>query len=138
VQVEGILTIHKIVKQKAPENNPVTEGKPDVGLIQGIIDKNSMLVNGEELYDSVYKKAACFLEGIIRLHPFTDGNKRTALITTLAYLQFNGYALDMKRVTSDYLVKIAKNPSRSEKEIEDLIIDITLWIMERTKKIETG
>ena len=136
MQVDGILTIHKIVKQKAPADDPVTTGKPDVGIIQGIIEKLELLVNGKEMYDSVYKKAACLLEGIIRLHPFTDGNKRTALITTLAYLQFNGYALDMKRVTSDYLVGIAKNTSRTEVEIENLIIEITVWIMEITKKIE--
>ncbi len=106
-----------------------------MGIIQGIIDKTGQLVNGQERYDDVYKKSACFLEGIIRLHPFTDGNKRTALITTVAFLQFNGYELNLKRVTSDYLVKIAENKSRSEKEIESLIIEISIWLMERTKKI---
>jgi prophage maintenance system killer protein len=79
LQVDGILAIHKIVKQKAPADNPVTTGKPDVGIIQGIIEKPELLVNGKEKYDDIYKKPACLLEGIVRLHPFTDGNKRTAL-----------------------------------------------------------
>jgi hypothetical protein len=32
----------------------------------------------------------------------------------------------MKRVTADYLVRIAENASRTEIEIEDLIIEISV------------
>ena len=41
------------------------------------------------MYLSVYDKAAAYLYHITKNHPFNDGNKRTAFITTLAFLKIN-------------------------------------------------
>jgi len=40
-------------------------------------------------------QAATLLWGLVRNHPFQDGNKRTALVSTVAFLDINGYRLDM-------------------------------------------
>lgn len=67
------------------------------------------------------------MEGVIRLHPFTDGNKRTALYTSFAYLQRAGIGLDLDLVTSSsFLVYIASTKTRSEEEIDMLIDEIEL------------
>lgn len=43
-----------------------------------------------EKVDGVYRRAAFFLRKLITEHVFRDGNKRTAWIVTLGYLESNG------------------------------------------------
>lgn len=38
--------------------------------------------------------AAAYAYGIVRDHPFVDGNKRTALVVSETFLMLNGYDLD--------------------------------------------
>lgn len=42
---------------------------------------------GVETFPSPYGKSAALMEGIIRNHPFVDGNKRTAFIVGVQLLQ---------------------------------------------------
>jgi death-on-curing protein len=39
----------------------------------------------------VPEKAAAYAVGLIRNHPFVDGNKRTAEMTMLTFLDLNGF-----------------------------------------------
>jgi len=48
-----------------------------------------LLAEAEEL-DGVYRRAAFLLRKLITEHVFRDGNKRTAWIVTLGYLESNG------------------------------------------------
>ena len=45
-------------------------------------------------YDSLIEEAAALMESLAMNHPFVDGNKRTALGTTDAFLRTNGYFID--------------------------------------------
>lgn len=65
-------------------------GFRDRGLLESSIANPMMAVFGEELHKSVYDKAAAYLFSISRNHPFTDGNKRTAAASALAFLRING------------------------------------------------
>jgi death-on-curing protein len=38
--------------------------------------------------------AAAYGHGLVRNHPFVDGNKRTAFVTVELFLDLNGFALD--------------------------------------------
>ena len=38
-------------------------------------------------------KASCYLRSFARNHPFFDGNKRTALLSTITFLEKNGYEI---------------------------------------------
>ena len=42
---------------------------------------------------SISRLAAAYAFGIVRNHPFTDGNKRTALVVALLFIEMNGYRL---------------------------------------------
>ncbi|MDP3917294.1 MAG: Fic family protein [Nanoarchaeota archaeon] len=44
----------------------------------------------EILEGDLYDKAVCLLKGIIQLHPFASGNRRTAFIVTKEFLNQNG------------------------------------------------
>jgi death on curing protein len=43
---------------------------------------------------SIFELAATLCVGIAKNHPFLDGNKRTALLATRAFLFLNGYMLE--------------------------------------------
>jgi death-on-curing protein len=40
-------------------------------------------------------QAATLMWGLVRNHPFSDGNERTALISTIVFLDINAHTLDM-------------------------------------------
>ena len=62
---------------------------------------------GNDLYPSLYDKAAQLCYGIANNHPFTDGNKRTALHSMYVYLIINGFDI-----------------TASQQEVENLIINV--------------
>ncbi|MCH8092301.1 MAG: type II toxin-antitoxin system death-on-curing family toxin [Proteobacteria bacterium] len=43
---------------------------------------------------TIHHLAAAYCSGIIRNHPFIDGNKRAGLLAARAYLYLNGYDFD--------------------------------------------
>lgn len=45
-------------------------------------------------YRDVIEHAAALLESLSQNHPFMDGNKRTAIAVTAAFLRVNGFRLD--------------------------------------------
>lgn len=47
-----------------------------------------------EVPDTVHEKAAHLLRLLVADHPFVDGNKRTALNTTVVFYDLNGFSFD--------------------------------------------
>lgn len=56
---------------------------------------------GEELFPSLCAKAGMLLAGLVRNHPFWDGNKRIALAITTRFLALNGYELQVDAAEAD-------------------------------------
>lgn len=54
-------------------------GVRDVGGLDSAIARPFQSFGGEDLYPSVFEKAAAIGESIIMNHPFIDGNKRTGM-----------------------------------------------------------
>ena len=68
-------------------------GTRDVGLLESALDRpHNLLVYEPGI--SVFRLAAALCMGIARNHPFNDGNKRTALLATRAFLYLNGQELE--------------------------------------------
>ena len=42
---------------------------------------------------TIFELAAAYCHGIIRNHPFVDGNKRTGLLATAVFLSMNGFEM---------------------------------------------
>lgn len=47
---------------------------------------------------SVFDLAASYAYGIVKNHPFVDGNKRTGFIAAAVFLELNGYAFHASEV----------------------------------------
>ena len=65
-------------------------GVRDKGLLESALDRPRNLF----LYDTpdLHQLAASYIAGIVRNHPFVDGNKRTGFMVGATLLEMNGYA----------------------------------------------
>ena len=71
------------------------KGLRDPGLLESALAKarNRYAYEGDagEGDAGIFRLAAAYCAGIVRNHPFVDGNKRTGLLSLQAFLALNGY-----------------------------------------------
>jgi death-on-curing protein len=73
------------------------EGLRDTGLLSSALARpKNRRVYGRS--SSIFDLAAVYGTGIVRNHPFIDGNKRVALMVVYAFLEMNGYRLEAPEV----------------------------------------
>ncbi|HSX53503.1 MAG TPA: type II toxin-antitoxin system death-on-curing family toxin [Patescibacteria group bacterium] len=104
VGLEEILRLHfQII-----EDFGGSHGVRDEGRLQSVVQAPKQIVFGEEQYPSIFDKAAVYLRNIIGDHPFSDGNKRTAVTVCGIFLARNGIVLraDPKDL-ENFTVKVA-------------------------------
>ena len=94
----------------------LSSGIRDKNLLASAVNTPFQTFMGNDLYPSIYDKAAQLCYGIANNHPFTDGNKRTALHSMYVYLISNGYDI-----------------TATQQEVEKLIIDVAAGKMHNTE-----
>lgn len=72
-----------------------SHGIRDVGLVQSAIYRPQTTFGGEDLYSTVFDKAAALFHSLLFNHAFVDGNKRTAITATARFLFINGSVLTL-------------------------------------------
>lgn len=65
----------------------------DRGLLEGAVAAPYQDVFGRALYPTLAQKAGKLLEVVQRVQAYTDGNKRLAWLTTMAFLELNGQTI---------------------------------------------
>ncbi len=65
-------------------------GVRDVGLVQSALARSRQLHAYGDKPD-IIDLAAAYTAGIVRDHPFIDGNKRTGFLLGVLFLELNGY-----------------------------------------------
>ena len=81
----------------------------------------------KDLYKTIEEKAARQAYGIIRNHPFIDGNKRTGLFVMLVFLEINNIKLIFKQSELVYLGTCIADGSINPTQK-------TEWILKHKKK----
>ncbi len=71
-------------------------GIRDEGLLSSALARPKQKANYGD--SSVFDVAAAYAFGIIRNHPFVDGNKRTAFLVAYVFLSINGWDLRSREV----------------------------------------
>lgn len=130
LSVEEIIRLHDSVIERFK----ITHGIINQSNLESVVKRPQLQVNGEYIYKDVFSKAASLLEGMIRWHPFADGNKRTALLTTLYFLKLEGYGTAVPLSAVRYTVKIAKNEKNDEQSTKKLIQEISNWLNNHSAK----
>ncbi len=68
-------------------------GLRELDLLESAVARPLASYDGEDLYKTIFDKAAALLHSLLKNHPFVDGNKRTALSAAGIFLRMNGYKL---------------------------------------------
>lgn len=65
------------------------EGLRDEGLLESALARSLHLVNYGD--PSIFDLAAAYAHGIVKNHPFLDGNQRSSLMAAAMFLEVNGW-----------------------------------------------
>ncbi|MFW5748160.1 MAG: type II toxin-antitoxin system death-on-curing family toxin [Chloroflexota bacterium] len=65
----------------------------DVDLLEAAVLRPQASAFGEDAYPTVPEKAAALFHSLARNHAFVDGNKRTATVATIIFLELNHYTV---------------------------------------------
>jgi death-on-curing protein len=87
IRDEVVVAIHR--RQLAEHGG--LEGIRDEGLLQSALYRPKNLLAYSESPPDMASLAAAYAYGIVKNHPFVDGNKRTAYVVMRTFLKLNGY-----------------------------------------------
>lgn len=93
----------------------------DAGLVESALHRPQATVFGQDAYPDVWTKAAALLQSLATNHAFVDGNKRTALAATYAFLQLNGHRV---RMSNDEAVELVLAVATSQLTDVSKIADV--------------
>ena len=109
----------------------LSSGVRDENLLASAVNTPFQTFMGNDLYPSIYDKAAQLCYGLANNHPFTDGNKRTALHSMYVYLIINGFDI-----------------TATQQDVENMIIDVASgnmtnvelaqWLQKNTVEIDAN
>ena len=109
----------------------------EIGGLHGIRDHHAVLslaglprqsFSGQELYPTLFDKAAVYARSISMNHPFLDGNKRTGMLAAGVFLEHNGYKVIVREGG------VARFALRIVKQKLD-IKEISAWLKKHSRKI---
>jgi prophage maintenance system killer protein len=91
--------------------------------IDSLVNSINSKYFGEEIYNSNEEKAVAYLYFLIKNHPFTDGNKRTAVLVFEIVCNVNNLEANYKDFTLDQLAVFIERqkPENHQKFIKDLV-----------------
>lgn len=72
-------------------------GLRDLILLESAVFRPQSSFDGEDLYATIFYKAASLMISFILNHAFLDGNKRTGIASMLVFLELNGYKLKISQ-----------------------------------------
>ena len=94
------------------------QGVRDEGLLESALEAPFQAFGDTDAYPSLQQKAARLGYGLIKNHPFVDGNKRIGTHVMLVFLALNGVELSYsQKELSDIILAVAAG----KKEYEDLL-----------------
>ncbi len=89
-------------------------GLHDENLLQSALARPRQILVYDEKADIIAMTAA-YTSGIVRNHPFTDGNKRTGFVIGILFLELNGYCFTAsEEAAAQAVIKLAA------REIEEM------------------
>ena len=105
-----------------------SQGIRDQGLMESAIARPYQTFGGEDLYPTVFEKAAALTESIIINHPFIDGNKRTGFLAMLIILEIGNLKITASNdATYNFTIQI----STGEIKFEEIVI----WLKNNTEAV---
>lgn len=99
-------------------------GIRDEGLLEAALARPEQIFSYSD--PDLFDLAAAYISGIIRNHPFVDGNKRTAFLVGALFLEINGKYLIAREAETTHAILDLVTKKLSEEEF-------AIWLMENSK-----
>jgi len=87
---EDVLLLHHLSIEKSGGSH----GLRDPELLDSAIHRPQATFAGQDLYLTLFDKAGALCHSLIKNHAFVDGNKRTSLLSSMTFLELNGYRFE--------------------------------------------
>lgn len=101
IDIKEVYSIHEQILKVSKGRS----GVRDFALLHSAIERPKATFSGEDLYPTVFAKAAALLQSLCLNHAFFDANKRTAWATTKWFLALNEYhLLSNVKEAADFMV----------------------------------
>lgn len=108
---ENIIQIHfEIIEETGGSH-----GLRDLNLLKSAVERPKAAFGGKDLYPNISLKGASLAHSLLLNHPFMDGNKRTAILSLIEFLQLN-----------------RKDIQATQKEI----VEFALWVENKKPSVE--
>ena len=99
-----------------------SSGLRDEGMLDSALNAPFQSFGGEDVYPSLQQKAARLCFGLVKNHPFVDGNKRIGAHVMLVFLALNGIELQYTQTElSNVILQLAAGTIQSS--------DLPDWIL---------
>lgn len=136
MNVETIIYIHEYLTDYFLETeDPISPpGVKDRGMLESAVARPFASAGGKDAFPDVFDKASALFHGIIGNHTFFNGNKRTALLSTLYFLGDNGYVVD--RCDDDEMFEFTRQIAAheiSESRSDELEV-ICSWLSRNSRR----
>ncbi len=119
---EQVLSLHRALIAVSGGSAEIREE----GLLDSALNAPFQTFSGTELYPTVSEKAARLGFGLIKNHPFVDGNKRIGVHTMLVFLMLNGIELEYQDKDLIQLILDTASGGCDDKQLLD-------WIQQHMK-----
>lgn len=120
---EQVLYLH----QQIIEKSGGVQGVRDFALLHSGLERCKATFAGQDLYATIFDKAAALLHSLVMNHAFLDGNKRTAYEVMKRFLYVNDYQLVVEVEDAIQLCLAVDNEGMSVKAISE-------WLQEHTRQ----
>lgn len=121
---EQVLFIH----YRLIEETGGRHGIRDLTLLQSALARPMATFDNNDLYPDLFAKAASLMHSLIKNHPFTDGNKRTAIAAASIFLLRNNYSLKASnKELEGFTLKVASE----NVELQEM----TYWFKRHSTKV---
>ena len=110
---EQILLLHS----QLIENFGGSSDLRDEALLDSAINTPFQTYDGEELYPTLLDKASRLCFGLVKNHPFVDGNKRIGTHSMLVFLAINGIDLEYSDIELIELILSVASGTQSDSDI---------------------
>jgi death-on-curing protein len=127
LEIDEVLAIHE-------EMIKLFGGRPGIlnfTLLHSAVERPKATFSGEDLYPSIFEKAAALIQSLILNHPFDDGNKRTAITSCSRFLFINDWLLQLP---TNQAIKFTLEIDLHKLSFEQIVE----WLRKYSKKILIG
>jgi death-on-curing family protein len=144
IAVEEICYIHwELVKEYETTKDPIfPPGVKSDTLLESAAFRPHTSLGKTSKYPTIAMAAASLLHAIILDHPFHNGNKRTAFVSMLTFLEKNGWVFNLEtEEVYKILLKLADHKLVNEKKgivtgTDEETIIIAKWVQQNIRQVQ--